>query len=920
MRILILLTSLVAASLLPATGALAASVPAIDIPFQKTVLPNGLTLITHVDKKAPIVAVNVWYHIGSKDETPGKTGFAHLFEHLMFQGSENYDHDFFRALEVAGTTDMNGTTSTDRTNYFETVPVGALDRVLWLESDRMGHFLGVLDQAKLDEQRGVVKNEKRQRNNAPYGRVWEILPPNSYPQDHPYSWSVIGSMDDLDHASLADARAWFKRYYGPNNAVLVVAGDIDPATVREKVLHYFGDIPGGPPLPHQQAWIAPMQTRHVMTLEDRVPQARLYQVWNVPGASDVREQQLRLAAQILADGETSRLYQRLVKDDKLATDVEAFINSRELGSQFILITSARPGVSLSQLQHAIDDELAKLRSDGPSNDEVARARTSLLTDFVRGLEKIGGFTGKANVLAESEVFGGSPDFYKQQLQALRQADVDSVRRSVAKWLGQGSFLLQVKPFAEPVAADHGADRSQLPALGQVENLHFPNLQRFTLNNGLPVIFAQRGNVPVTQVQLIFNGGYALDKQAELGRADLAMSMLDKGTASHSASEFAAALQRLGAQFSASANLDVSTVSLSAMNNTLAPALAFLAEAVREPAFPNDALARVRVQKLAQLKQEKARPTSMALRLLPPLLYGKGHPYAKPLTGTGTPSSIQALQAADLRAYQQQVLRPDNATLIVVGNVQADTLQPDLEAAFSDWHAPKFVRRASLSVPRVAQPAATRVYLVDRPGAVQSVIIAGELLPARGNPDELAFKLGNEVLGGLFTSRLNMNLREGKHWSYGAGSFVLDTRAQRPLLLYAPVQTDHTADAMREMLGEVKGIVSKQPVTSGEMTRATGSLTRSMAGKYETNAALLGALAEQLIYGLPDDYYSSYIGRLDALQREQVNRALKRELSPKQLTWIVVGDLQRIGQQVRALNIGPVKVLDAGADKATGKHD
>ncbi|HEY6947751.1 MAG TPA: pitrilysin family protein, partial [Gemmatimonadales bacterium] len=380
--------------------------PPIDIPFRKFVLQNGLTLIVHEDHKAPIVAVNVWYHVGSKNERPGRTGFAHLFEHLMFQGTEDYKGEFFTPFEQVGVTDQNGTTNTDRTNYFENVPTNALDIALWMESDRMGHLLGAIDQARLDEQRGVVQNEKREGENEPYGKVWDVLTSRLYPANHPYSWTVIGSMDDLNAAKLDDVKEWFHAYYGAANAVIVIAGDITPEMARDKVEHYFGDIPSGPPVARQEVWIAKRTGSQRGTMEDRVPQARLYRVWNVSGWGTADATYLNLLSDVLASGKTSRLYKRLVYDDQIATNVTAYIEAREIGGLFVVEATARPGDDLRSVERAVDEELARLLRSGPTPAELARVKTQYRAGFVRGIERIGGFGGKSDVLAQGEVFAG----------------------------------------------------------------------------------------------------------------------------------------------------------------------------------------------------------------------------------------------------------------------------------------------------------------------------------------------------------------------------------------------------------------------------------------------------------------------------------------------------------------------------------
>ncbi|MBI3005356.1 MAG: insulinase family protein, partial [Ignavibacteriales bacterium] len=391
----------------------------VDIPYQKFVLENGLSLIVHEDRKAPIVAVNLWYHVGSKNEKLGKSGFAHLFEHLMFNGSENFNQDYFQALERVGATDLNGTTNEDRTNYFQNVPTSALDMVLWLESDRMGHLLGAIDQAKLDEQRGVVQNEKRQGENEPYALSEELIVKATYPYGHPYSWTVIGSMEDLNRASLDDVKEWFKTYYGPNNATVVVAGDIDANTALERVKKYFGDIPPGPPIAKFDSWVAKRTGVQRQVAQDRVPQARLYKVWNLAqwGTADV--DYLNLVSSLLTSGKTSRLYKRLVYDDQIATQVQTFVDNREIGGQFYITATAKPGGDLKAVEKAVDEELAKLLKSGPTAKELQRVKTEYEARFVRGIERIGGFGGKSDVLAQNNVYGGNPEFFKTTLQRVR---------------------------------------------------------------------------------------------------------------------------------------------------------------------------------------------------------------------------------------------------------------------------------------------------------------------------------------------------------------------------------------------------------------------------------------------------------------------------------------------------------------------
>ena len=445
-------------SLIPVSGQ--ASAP-LDIPFTKYVLDNGLTLIVHEDHKAPIVGVNIWYHVGSKNEKPGKSGFAHLFEHLMFNGSENYNDDWFKATEKIGATDLNGTTNEDRTNYFQNVPTTALDTILWMESDRMGHFSNVITKERVDEQRGVVQNEKRQWDNHPYhGVTYERIARETYPKGHPYSWTVIGYMEDLDAATVKDAKDWFKTYYGAANAVITLAGDIKPKVALEKVKQYFGHIPSGPPIERPEVWVAKRTGEQRAIAQDRVPEARVMKIWNVPqiGTKDLAV--IDLISDVLAMGKNSRLYKRLVHEEQIATSVSAYIDPKEIGSQFYLMANAKEGVDLSIVEKALDEELARLLQKGPSKKELSRVRTQTDANFARQAQRIGGFGGKSDILARSEVFLGSPDGYKQTWRYRQEATPKDLKHVGNKWLTDGVYVMEVHPLPSHKTTISKVDRSK----------------------------------------------------------------------------------------------------------------------------------------------------------------------------------------------------------------------------------------------------------------------------------------------------------------------------------------------------------------------------------------------------------------------------------------------------------------------------
>ncbi len=899
------LVAVLAASL-PLAAPAGAS-PDIDIPWTMHRLDNGLTLVVHEDHKAPVVAVNIWYHVGSKDETPGRTGFAHLFEHLMFQGSENLPDEYLNFLQQLGATDLNGTTWFDRTNYFQTVPVTALDTVLFAESDRMGHFAGHITQAVLDEQRGVVKNEKRQGENQPYGKVFEIILKQLFPPHHPYSWETIGSMADLDAATLDDVREWFRTWYGPNNAVLAIAGDIDTDEAIARVEKYFGDIPPGPPLRRLDTWIPRHDTLRRQRMQDRVSQARLYLSWTGPQWGSRDAHLLELAAAILAGDKNSRLYQRLVYRDRLASDVELGTLAFEIAGISYLQVSANPGVALATIEQAIDEELARFRREGPTAREIERVRTRQRAAFLRGIEKVGGFVGKAGTLAESTVLGGSPDAWQHALANSAEATPAALRETVGRWLTDAPFVLEVEPAPRLAASDRGVDRSIVPLPAAGPEVTFPSFQRRRLDNGLTLIVVERPGLPVVDFSLVLDGGYAADQHARPGTANMTLAMLDEGTRQRDALAISEELALLGATLASGATLDHSQVNLSALLDKLDPALELYADVILNPVFPAQDLERLRQVYLAALSQEKTQPASLALRVMPRLLYGDGHPYAQPLTGTGTEDALRALSRDDLVRFHATWFKPNHATLIAVGPVTADMLEPKLERLFARWQPGELPSAPARDV----QGADSDVlYLIDRPGAEQSVIFAGQLLPPASAGDDLAIETMNDVLGGQFTARLNMNLRETRHWSYGARTLISETRGERPLLAYAPVQKDRTADAIREIRREFSDLAGSRPATAEEVGLVVGSNTLSLPGRWESATSITAAIRRIVQQGLADDYWSRYPRALRALGIEQVNASARAHLDPDALIFVVVGDRAVIGDDLQQLGYREIRLLDA----------
>jgi len=910
-------------------------VAAVDIPYSQFTLANGLRVVVHTDRKAPVVAISVWYHVGSKDEPAGRTGFAHLFEHLMFGGSQHSDVSWFQPMQAMGATDLNGTTMYDRTNYFETVPRAALDRALFLESDRMGYLLPAITQQKLDIQRGVVQNEKRGDDNQPGGLLQYSIQQTLFPAGNPYHHTVIGSMQDLDHASLDVVKDWFRTHYGPNNAVLVLAGDITAAEAKPLVEKYFGSIPRGPQSHPAEASVPTLPAPVYKSFHDEVANTTVTRMWAVPGITAKDTPALDMAASVLGGLASSRLDNELVRDKKTAVSVSAYNQSFERVGEFTVSAVVKPGVDPALVGQQLDAVIAEFIRNGPTEAELRRAKTDDVADTIRGLESVGGLGGKAATLASGAVYANDPSFYKKELAAEAALTPADVRAAAQKWLSRPVFGYTLSPGARgayeesQVAADTasngaavtaaptkagaaagGIDRSQLPPVGQIADLDFPKIEHARLSNGIAVEFARRDAVPIVRVAVDFDAGNAADPKDRLGTQAFMLQLLDEGTDKYDSVGIAEAKENLGAEIGSDPSMDRSKIYLSALAPNLAPSLGLLADIVRHPAFRPADVDRVRAQQLAAIAAETKEPLGLALRTLPPLLYGKAYPYGVPFSGTGDPAVVAALTPADVARFHDTWFRPDDATIFVVGDTTLAQLMPLLEKTFGNWKADGPAPTKDFSAP--TPPPAGKIVLLDRPNTPQSLIFGGELLPAKGTDDLVPLMQANEVLGGSFLSRLNTDLRETKHWSYGVQGFIVRPKYTIPYLVYAPVQTDKTGPSIAAMESDMTDFLGGKGVTPAELTRTIQGSIRELPGEFETSEAVLGGMEANNLYGRPDNYYETLASRYRALTAPELDAAAKAAIDPAKLTWVVIGDAAKVKPQLDSLHI-PVEVVGTAPD-------
>lgn len=912
----------------PAAAATASDLP--SIPFEKYTLANGLEVILSRDTRLPMVSVNLWYHVGPANEEPGRTGFAHLFEHMMFQRSKNVPEDsHFKILEGAGASDINGTTDFDRTNYFETLPSNQLELALWLESDRMGWLLDTLTLESFMNQQDVVRNERRQSvENRPYGMADEALWHALFPSAHPYYASVIGTHADIQAATLDNVKSFFKQYYTPNNASLAIVGDFEPGAAKALVEKYFGSIQRGADAPKITVQTPPIDTERRATVKDRIELPQVTMAWITSPIFTPGDADLMIAAQALGGGKSSRLYKSLVYEKQIAQEVSASQYSLVLGSVFSINAKARPGHTAEELERAIDAELERFRAEGPDAAEIERAVNTLETDIVEGLERLGGFGGVADRLNMYNHYLKEPGYLSKDIARLRGVTQASVKAAAASQLKSASrAIVQCVPgepdFGAPVATPeppsealaksgaesvntHEAWRETQPGGAQAKALRLPTPQVTTLSNGLTLMVEHRPGLPLVAATLVVRSGSDSTPLTTPGLATFTAEMLDEGAGTRSSNQIADEVARLGATLNTGAATDSSTVFASSLKKNFPATLALLADVATNPTFPAEEIERRKAARMADLVEQRDNPGQVARNCARSALYGPKHPYG--LNPLGTEDSIKATTREALHSFWKTQYVPNNAALVVTGAITLNELKPLVESAFRGW------QRSEVQAPSLPPPASTpaRLVLVDKPGAAQTTLTAISLATMRNTPDYPALEVVNNALGGLFSSRINMNLREEHGYTYGAfSSFRLTRRAPGTVMIGSGIRTDVTAEAVGEVVKEI-GLISKDPLSADELALAKDAYVRSLPGTFETNAGAAGAFAETFLYDLGADYYAKLPRAIEAVTADTAMTAAKARLKPEGFKFICVGDLSKIRPKLEALGLGSVEVRNTDA--------
>ncbi|MBA3440073.1 MAG: insulinase family protein [Pyrinomonadaceae bacterium] len=976
-------------------------------------LANGLRVILHEDRSTPIVAVNLWYHVGSKNEVPGRTGFAHIFEHMMFQGSKSYNDDYFKPLQEAGGT-LNGSTNPDRTNYWEVVPANFLELALFMEADRMGGLLEAMTEEKLNNQRDVVKNEKRQNyDNQPYGLVRAKIAETMYPPNHPYHWLTIGSLEDLTRASLEDVKDFFRRFYTPNNASLSVAGDFDPTDVRRLIEKYFGSIKPGPELQPVNAPRPRLDKEIRQTMEDSVALPRVYMTWHAVPQYTTDDAGLDMLSIVLASGKSSRLYKSLVYERQIAQDAVAFNQSGEIAGVFQMYATAKPGKTLAELEAAISEDIARIKAEPPTREEMERGYNSIESAFIYSLQTVGGFGGKSDQLNQYAVYLNKPGYFEEDLARYRRVTAADVQQAANEYLTDKRFVLTVTPriTTRPTATTDGAAEGQAqtiaspsqqtsgmtqtgasanaasqtprtgaaPQAGQQQptgdrpagalevrpktqtdastqagaapptttaprasqptpekkakgtastanlpkpkpdpQFTLPRIERRRLSNNLDVLIVQHAELPIVTMNLVLKTGAAGDAPESAGLASLTADMLDEGTETRSALDISNQLAAIGARLGTGAGWDSSAAQFTTLTKHLDHAMEIYADVITNPAFPLNELNRLRDTRLAALKQRRDNAGLIADVVYASLLYGRKHPYGHPLIGDE--ASLGGITEGDVRRFYETYYRPNNAALVVVGDVEPEALVKKLEQIFAGW------KQADVPAVNITQPPArdrATIYLVDKPGAAQSVIAIGQIGVERSTPDYFPLFVMNTLLGGQFSSRINMNLREEKGYTYGARTSFDYRRKAGPFIATAGVQTAVTKEAVVEFLKELRGIRGEMPVKEAELEFSKQAIIRGFPRGFETPEQIAGRLTEVVLYGLPDDYFNNYIERVRAVTVADVSRVASRYLDPSKMAILVVGDRQSVEPSLRTLEevgAGLTIVDNEGRVTSEGRSD
>ena len=877
----------------------------ISIPYEKITLANGLDLILHEDHSIPFTSINTWFHVGSKNEKPGQTGFAHLFEHIMFEGSKNHNKSFFKPLQEIGAT-LNGSTSSDRTNYWENIPSNYLELVLWLESDRMGFLLDSLNQKRFDIQRDVVKNERRENyENQPYGMAHLILQSKLFPKPHPYNWPTIGYMQDLDSANLSDVKNFFNQYYHPSNASLSIAGDIDTNQTIKLVEKYYGSIPPGSTVNKTKQIDSQLKGNVVLSVRDKISLPRLYIAWPTVADFALYQPELELLSIILGHGKSSRLYKKLVYETQIAKDINVYQYSQEIAGEFVIEVTANKNNSLLEIETLIEEELKSLEQKPISYDEISKAKNIIKAQFIRQLEKCGGFGGKADQLNYYNIMSNDPDKINSDLKRYMNVSAPSMHQAIANNLNSNSVRLSILPEQNLNYQTFDIDRSIKPKSIDPTSFETSVPRSIKLDNGLNILHVQKSNLPIIEIALIFNTGAIFDPKNAPGLSYISALMLNEGTSNLSSQEIAYQLEILGSQLSIEVGKESIEILTNSTKENYTQTIRILSEIIQHSNYPQSEIDRLISETNIDLNRIKDNPSIIASRAIQSLLYGIKTPYGHPIKGLS--KSIKSITQNNIHEHCNKFIKPSKATLIIVGDINQEEVFNSINTYFGNWK-PKTNDELPELESNISSNAKSKIYIIDKPGAAQSLIRIGHLTIPRDHKDYLALSFNNYLFGGHFAARLNMNLRQDKGYTYGFSSAIQWTKINSPFISGGSVDTPVTKESIIEIIKEYTELTSSKPVSKNEFNITKQSILRNLPNQFETLRQIIRQISNITLFNLDLNYYSKLPDEINNLTIEEVIEVGKKRISSDQIKLLIVGDYVKIFSEINNLGL-PVEKID-----------
>lgn len=892
----------------------------LDLPFEHYRLDNGLEVILREDDRIPVASVNVWYHVGPANEVDGRRGFAHLFEHMMLQGSGHAPGDYYNRLQAVGATGVNGNTTLDRTAYLEDVPSDQLELALWAESDRMGFLLDAIDLPTLRNQQSVVRNERRETvDNAPYGLGLEEVYKQLFPPSHPYHHFILGSHADIQSAELEEIRDFFHRYYGPNNASLAIVGNIDIAQTKQLVEKYFGTLRPGPEVPEVTVPVPRITHRKRSVLTDTVELPRVYLAWISPEAFTAGDAQASLAARMLGGGNASRLYRDLVHDMQIAQSVVAEHRGLQHGSVFQITATAKPGHTAEELESAVRQVLDRMAGVGPGEEELAAAKTSTLAIVVKSLEPTDGVADRFNAYNH---FIGDPDYLREDLRRFDSVTQQEVQDFVARDLEAGRGVVvavnpgpKILPPDPPAPPPPPAERRPEPVMAEPWRFEVPQAidappaelpvpESFRLDNGLTVYHVRRPMVPLATVQLTARSGSSEDPEGLEGLASLTSEMLNEGAGDRGSIDIANHLTALGSTLETGSSREGSWVVTQALKENLHDTVQVVADVVLRPSFPAEEVSRVRTEHLAAAQQQRSQPLTSALRVMWQEHYGSDHPYGH--LAIGTEAGIAAVEREDIIRFYRRTFTPANSALILTGDLSKREARNLAEDHFGDW---KGTAPASSEVPE-PQTSSERVLVVDFPGSPQTAVVLSQGGVARQDPDYEKLLILNGVLGDLFSSRLNQTLREVHGYTYGVDSQVTQNVLPGLMHVSMSVETQHTAVSIAEALREITKL-KQEGISGTELEESRRAIVRSLPNRFRTNGDVASSIAHLYVLGISQEYFRTLEERLEGVTVSEVAELGDRILDPDGMKVVAAGDRDAIQGALGSLGMGAVSLRSPG---------